>query len=516
MQKWLPAEDDELRRLHAVHGNSWKEIARHLEDREDWQCRVRYLDTLDPSLTKGRWQKFEDEKLRRLHAVHGRDWRRIAESIEGRTARSCRSRWPSLDPTVTKGLWTAEEDKELVRLREAHEDDWATIGAEMEGRTSRQCHVRWKILADTSRKRGLWTEHEDDELIRLHELHAGDWEAISQEIPGRSFRQCERRWSKNLDPSISRARWTQAEDDLLVALRAENGHVWTKIAKRIPGRCKDQCRARWLNVLDPAVSRGAWAGHEDVELARLLAEHGDKFGRIARDMEGRSALQCRGRWGTVTGGREWTEAEEERLLDWHAVHGTDWDSIGQAMKGRTPHQCRFRWFTLGSPPRRSVRPEHRELAREVARAPRPRQRQRPWTDRAGIYGRDLRRSKGAGGEAGGKRARGEEASEGDSPEGKRARTGLGVGDGAPTLRRKWVRPAQRPPVDYPVRRQSQVARRASVEADGSGSMLTRSGQGPPNDSSARMSARPSRRASVSARETGFYNEVASENDDADE
>ena len=40
-----------------------------------------------------------------------RDWKMIAEYVEGRTPQQCRQRWfEALNPDLVKGKWTHQED----------------------------------------------------------------------------------------------------------------------------------------------------------------------------------------------------------------------------------------------------------------------------------------------------------------------------------------------------------------------------------------------------------------------
>ncbi|KAL3790052.1 hypothetical protein ACHAW5_011077 [Stephanodiscus triporus] len=48
-------------------------------------------------------------------------------------------------------------------------------------------------------------------LVRKHGLRYGTWIKIAKEIPGRNNIQCHSRWVNNLDPQISKAPWSQEE-----------------------------------------------------------------------------------------------------------------------------------------------------------------------------------------------------------------------------------------------------------------------------------------------------------------
>ena len=56
--KWTGEEDEILKQAVVHHrGKNWKKIAEHLEGREDSQCLHRWQKVLNPSLVKGPWTK---------------------------------------------------------------------------------------------------------------------------------------------------------------------------------------------------------------------------------------------------------------------------------------------------------------------------------------------------------------------------------------------------------------------------------------------------------------------------
>ena len=62
-----------------------------------------------------------------------------------------------------------------------------------------------------------------------------------------------------VNPNIKKEKWTEEEDEALVALVAEHGNAWADIARRLDGRTDQQCMGRWRRHLDPAIRRDAWA-----------------------------------------------------------------------------------------------------------------------------------------------------------------------------------------------------------------------------------------------------------------
>ena len=75
-------------------------------------CRERWNQVLSRGLQKGRFSEQEDEAIRKL-ATDGAasDWREISKQVGGRTPKQCRERWQnSLDPTLSQEDWSTNED----------------------------------------------------------------------------------------------------------------------------------------------------------------------------------------------------------------------------------------------------------------------------------------------------------------------------------------------------------------------------------------------------------------------
>ena len=70
--------------------------------------------------------------------------------------------------------------------------------------------------------------------------------ADADAIPGRVAKQCRERWRNNLDPSVSRAPWTEEENEILLKRYDHYGSSWAEIASGLPGRPDNGCASRSL------------------------------------------------------------------------------------------------------------------------------------------------------------------------------------------------------------------------------------------------------------------------------
>jgi hypothetical protein len=170
---------------------------------------------LKPSIDRangrtGKWTAVEDIKLKDAVKTHGsKNWGAISALIPGRKEKQCSSRWhmtlkPSNDrASARKCSWTTVEDSKLKDAVKMHGyKDWVAITALVPGRTKRQRSIRWHgvlkhSIDGANRRTGKWSEYEDSELKDAVQLHGGkDWDAIAALVPGRTEKQCSRRWQR--------------------------------------------------------------------------------------------------------------------------------------------------------------------------------------------------------------------------------------------------------------------------------------------------------------------------------
>ena len=105
--------------------------------------------------------------------------------------------------------------------------------------------------ADPTRKkrkqRSKFTTEEDAKLLSLIEKYGTtNWIMIANAMETRTPRQCHDRYVFYLDPSINKAEWSEAEENLLIEKFNELGTSWKLIATFFNGRTEIDLKNKFL------------------------------------------------------------------------------------------------------------------------------------------------------------------------------------------------------------------------------------------------------------------------------
>ncbi|KAI0165444.1 hypothetical protein GGR52DRAFT_558722 [Hypoxylon sp. FL1284] len=125
-----------------------------------------------------------------------------------------------------------------------------------------------------------WTLEEDSQLSAAvaQEVQAGrtiNWQTIARRFPGRTNKDCRKRWYYHISQPLQRGPWSKEEDARLRQGVRQYGTRWSKVADLVQTRNGDQCYKRWTDSLDPQIDKSPWTAEEDA----LLLEGVQTVGR---------------------------------------------------------------------------------------------------------------------------------------------------------------------------------------------------------------------------------------------
>jgi hypothetical protein len=153
-------------------------------------------------------------------------------------------------------------------------------------------------FSDDGQKLGKWTKEEDESLLNaVHIYGTKNWKLVSKVVQKRNQVQCLHRWTKILQPGLTKGPWSIDEDRKLMQwVKKEGPCKWTTCAEYIKGRSGKQCRERWLNTLNPSVKKGGWEAEEDYLIFKLYNKFGSQWSKISLKMPTRTENSIKNRF----------------------------------------------------------------------------------------------------------------------------------------------------------------------------------------------------------------------------
>ncbi|CAK59052.1 unnamed protein product (macronuclear) [Paramecium tetraurelia] len=131
----------------------------------------------------------------------------------------------------------------------------------------------------------------------IRDLSAELFEEISRMICRRDKDQCKQKWSQMQKIALQQQPFKPEEDKKLYEIilqyqSVDMGQKWSQIAQELNQhtsiyRSSKQCRERWLNHLNPKISKQPWTDEEDILLLNHVKDQGRRWAEISKIMDGK-------------------------------------------------------------------------------------------------------------------------------------------------------------------------------------------------------------------------------------
>ncbi|KUI69005.1 Myb-related protein B [Cytospora mali] len=178
------------------------------------------------------------------------------------------------------------------------------------------------------------------------------WNMVAAALPGRSNKDCRKRWINNVCGGLKKGSWEADEDQRLLDSVLANGQKWTVVAVDVGSRSADQCAKRWQHKLDPKLDHRSWTPEEDELLIELVARHGREWKTIQeKHYTSRAANDLKNRFSILKRKAKLNESTAASPTSSIVVdHGNDLDTISPSnTTWSTPVMAPDMDFVFGSP-----------------------------------------------------------------------------------------------------------------------------------------------------------------------
>ncbi|XP_010077876.1 PREDICTED: transcription termination factor 1 [Pterocles gutturalis] len=138
----------------------------------------------DSNNYKGRYTKEEKEKLKKYHALHGNDWKKISEMMS-RSNLSVAMKYSEIKSAINYGPWSKEETQKLMQAVEEV--------------------IRKRIETEDAESLSSSTKSHRDLLIDREKLcQKLPWTEIEAKVGTRYWRQCKQKWTTILTKKMTK------------------------------------------------------------------------------------------------------------------------------------------------------------------------------------------------------------------------------------------------------------------------------------------------------------------------
>ena len=99
-------------------------------------------------------------------------------------------------------------------------------------------------------KKKAYTAEEDKQILKYVNMYGEkNWSQIAELMPGRNRKQLRDHYGNFLKKKLNKKEVTEKEDEIIFYMVKKHGHVWKKIADKLPGRTPIMIKNRYNSTI---------------------------------------------------------------------------------------------------------------------------------------------------------------------------------------------------------------------------------------------------------------------------
>ena len=280
------ALDKNLTNVKADEELDWDSVSQKVPHATSVQCLQRYMILREQGMRAPQLPDLTTRRKRRKLDVETSSGKEpLQDDNESETSISDETIFRTVtissdtaDEAKTSAAWTNDEVRLLQKLVEQYRNSaplWNDIAANFRSRSAYDCLAKWQTISSNLavKGKGSWTAEEDKILREKRLMYGRKWAKIASFLPGRHGKQCRERYVNHLNPELTKSEWTDDEEAVLIAMRQVHGNRWANISKELPGRSDNDVKNHWYSTIKRKFSQHGEQVRRKIFVWKLLTLH---------------------------------------------------------------------------------------------------------------------------------------------------------------------------------------------------------------------------------------------------